>query len=206
MWRATWWSISCRHDGLDPGCEVETAGCPGPAQNGAMEHIALVGAMGAGKTTIGREVARRLGRPFLDSDSALEGRHGETAADLATREGVGRLHDIELDIFDDLTDSAEASVIAPAASVIDSAEGRTILSRNLTIWLDAPEQVLALRRDRSDHRRELQLEELTELEERRRPFWESTAVVRIENSGTVDDVVEGVLEAIRRIEADQNSS
>jgi len=171
-----------------------------------MEHVVLVGAMGAGKTTIGREVARRMGWRFLDSDYALEGLHGETAGEIAGREGVGRLHDIELNIFDDLMDSAEPSVIAPAASVVDTPEGRAVLSRNLTIWLDAPEEVLALRRDRSDHRRELELEEVRELEERRRPLWEAVAVVRIENSGTVDEVVKTMLGAIHRLEADQNRS
>ena len=39
-------------------------------------HVVLVGFMGAGKSTLGAEVARRLGRPFVDLDDELERRHG----------------------------------------------------------------------------------------------------------------------------------
>ena len=42
-------------------------------------HLALIGFMGAGKTTVGREVARRTGRPLVDTDAEIEARHGPIA-------------------------------------------------------------------------------------------------------------------------------
>ncbi len=40
------------------------------------KHLALIGFMGAGKTTVGRQVAERIGRPFVDTDEEIEKRHG----------------------------------------------------------------------------------------------------------------------------------
>lgn len=162
--------------------------------------------MGAGKSTVGRQVAERLGLPFVDSDDALEEAHGETGAEIASRAGVDRLHALELQVLHRMIDSQDRSVIAPAASVVDSDEGRSILSRNHTIWLDAPEDVLSVRRAEDDHRREVGIEDAKALERRRRPFWKRIAAVRIDSSGSVGEVVETVLREIRRIEAGQNRS
>ena len=49
-------------------------------------HVALVGFMGAGKSTIGRKLARRLGRAFFDTDDLIVRTHGSVAA-IFTREG-----------------------------------------------------------------------------------------------------------------------
>lgn len=162
--------------------------------------------MGAGKSTVGRQVAERLGLPFVDSDDALEEAHGETGAEIASRGGVDRLHALELQVLHRMIDSQDRSVIAPAASVVDSDEGRSILSRNHTIWLDAPEDVLSVRRAEDDHRREVGIEDAKALERRRRPIWKRIAAVRIDSSGSVGEVVKTVLREIRRIEAGQNRS
>ena len=57
-------------------------------------HLALIGFMGAGKTTVGKEVAARLGRPFLDFDEAIEAEHG-AIWDLFAREGEAAFREIE---------------------------------------------------------------------------------------------------------------
>jgi shikimate kinase / 3-dehydroquinate synthase len=52
-------------------------------------HVALIGFMGAGKTTVGEQLARLLGRPFADSDTLIEKRSGKTVAQLFDEEGEG---------------------------------------------------------------------------------------------------------------------
>ena len=61
-------------------------------------HVALIGFMGAGKTTAGEQVARLLGRPFADSDTLIEKRSGKTIGQLFEEEGEGdfRLREAEL--------------------------------------------------------------------------------------------------------------
>ena len=50
-------------------------------------HLVLVGLMGAGKTTVGRECARRLGRAFVDTDLEIERVTGHTVAEIFAAEG-----------------------------------------------------------------------------------------------------------------------
>lgn len=171
-----------------------------PAQNG-VKHIVLVGAMGAGKTTVGRELADRLGRPFLDSDSQLERVHDQTGAQIASRDGVERLHAIELETFLDMVESETTSVLSPAASVVDSERGRELLNHNLTIWLDAAEDVLAERRSTDDHRRSIDEDEVVELQRRRRPHWQELAAIRIDTSRPVAETVDELVSEIRRRES-----
>lgn len=171
-----------------------------------MEHVVLVGPMGVGKTTAGSELASRLGRPFLDSDIQLERRDGVTAAEIATRDGVERLHTIELEIFLDMVEADEPSVISPAASVIDTEQGRKILDQSLVIWLDAPEDVLAERRGSDGHRRHVDEDEATDLERRRRSHWERLARTRIDTARPVAEVVDELASEVRRVEAGWKSA
>jgi shikimate kinase len=65
--------------------------------------IIFVGLPGSGKTTIGRQMGRRLGLPFLDSDSVIEQRLGCSIREFFEREGEERFRDIEQSVLDDLS-------------------------------------------------------------------------------------------------------
>lgn len=153
-------------------------------------HVVIVGPMAVGKTTIGRALARALGRPFLDSDVELERRTGETAAEIAARDGVETLHTVEMETFLEMVGARTPAVVAPAASVVDADEGRKALRSHFTIWLDAPERVLADRRDTGSHRRETDALERAELERRRAPWWEEIAQVRVDTNRPVSEIVD----------------
>ncbi len=55
-------------------------------------HVVITGLMGAGKTSVGRRVADRLGRPWRDSDVDIEAAIGATVRELRDREGVDAMH------------------------------------------------------------------------------------------------------------------
>ena len=61
-------------------------------------HLALIGFMGAGKTTVGTEVAARLDRPFVDLDREIEARTGSTVVELFAGPGEGEFRSIEEEI------------------------------------------------------------------------------------------------------------
>ena len=65
------------------------------AANALGRHLALAGFMGAGKTTLGREVARRLGRPFVDLDHQVEHETGTAIEDIFARDGESGFRLIE---------------------------------------------------------------------------------------------------------------
>jgi shikimate kinase len=100
--------------------------------------------MGAGKTSVGRRVATRLGRPLLDGDEVLAERtDGRTAADIVEQEGVQRLHALEAEIALDLLRSTTPAVIGPAASVIEVDTVRDALTDQFVVWLTGPVERLA---------------------------------------------------------------
>jgi shikimate kinase len=123
------------------------------ADAGAARHVVFVGAMGSGKTTIGRPVADALGRPFLDNDALLEQATGETAAQLSERDGIDALHRAESTILRDALRRDEPAVITAAASTITDADVRAALkSRAWVAWLRADHATLAARLSESGER------------------------------------------------------
>jgi shikimate kinase len=106
-------------------------------------HVVLVGLMGSGKTTVGRVLADRMGRPLIDNDEALERRAGESARQLATIEGSAALHDAETEVLlEALADSTPAVIGAAAATPLD-ARAQAALRAHDVVYLRADPAVLA---------------------------------------------------------------
>ena len=80
-------------------------------------HLVLVGLPGAGKSTVGRAVARKLRRPFLDFDVELEKREGKSVARLFAERGEAAFRTLEVALTRELVD-AEPSVLAPGGGWI----------------------------------------------------------------------------------------
>ena len=118
-----------------------------------MAHVVLLGLMGAGKTSIGRIVAERLGLPLIDGDERLEEQTGgRTAAEIADERGIDVLHDMEAEIALAALAGADAAVIGPASSVCESATVRDALVGHHLVWLTAPAEHLAAEAVRKSHR------------------------------------------------------
>src|SRR4051794_40486425 len=97
------------------------------AANALGRHLALAGVMGAGKTTLGRDVARRLGRPFLDLDHEIERETGTTIEDIFARDGEPGFRLTEARVAASLLDRPEPAVIALGGGAVLSAETRELL-------------------------------------------------------------------------------
>ena len=65
--------------------------------------IVLVGLPGSGKTTVGKQLARRLKLPFVDSDHVIEERLGCSIREFFEREGEDRFRDVEQEVIDELS-------------------------------------------------------------------------------------------------------
>lgn len=117
--------------------------------------IALVGLMGAGKSSIGRRLAARLGLPFADSDDEIERAAGLDVAGIFARDGEPAFRDLERRVIRRLA-SGPPRVIATGGGAFIDEETRTLLrARCLTIWLDADLDTLASRVRSGDARRPL---------------------------------------------------
>ncbi|MDF3834577.1 shikimate kinase [Cupriavidus basilensis] len=115
------------------------------------ENIFFVGFMGAGKTTIGRTVARRLGLPFFDTDHEIEARCGVRIPTIFELEGEEGFRQRETRTLDELT-QRKGIVLATGGGAVLRAENREMLrSRGYVIYLCASPAELwhRTRRDRN---------------------------------------------------------
>jgi shikimate kinase len=119
-----------------------------------IRHVVLVGLMGAGKTTVGRGLAARLGWPWHDSDADIEAATGLSVRELRDRDGADAMHDLEAaQLLHALADPGP-SVISAAASVVDSESCRVALAAPdlAIVWLRSSPDVLAIRFAAGGHR------------------------------------------------------
>lgn len=160
----------------------------------------LVGLMGAGKSTVGRRLARRLSLPFVDSDVAIEEAAGASTAELFERYGEQDFRDGERRLVARLVDGTVRVIATGGGAFIDPRTRELLNERAITIWLDAPVDVLAERTARRDNRPLLRKgnrsETLARLADERGPMY-SEAHIRIRSGkGAHSDVVDAILAAL----------
>ena len=153
--------------------------CP----RGSKLLISLVGLPGSGKSTVGRQLARRLQQPFTDSDQVIEQRLGCSIREFFEREGEDRFRDVEEAVIDELT--RQAGVLSTGGGAVLRARNREHLrTRGKVVYLkSSPEELL--RRLRHDTQRPLlqvadPLQRLRELYAVRDPLYRETAHFEIE--------------------------
>jgi len=118
-----------------------------------LAHVVLIGAMGAGKSTVGRLLAARLHRAFVDNDSLLRDATRSTAAEISTRDGVDALHGWERRLAVEAVTRSEPSVIAAAASLGTSPDALDdVRAHGWVVWLRAEPEVLRARMPESPER------------------------------------------------------
>jgi shikimate kinase len=163
--------------------------------------IVLVGLMGAGKSTVGRRLAKRLGLPFIDTDSAIADAAGFTAAaEVFERYGEKDFRDGERRLVARLI-GGEVRVIATGGGVFVDPKTRKLLNeRSITVWLDAAVDVLAERTSRRDTRPLLRNGDprgtLERLAKDRGPSYAEAHIRVTSGEGAHADVVDSILAAL----------
>lgn len=116
-------------------------------------HLVLIGMMGAGKTSVGRRVALRLGRPFVDTDRLVEERAGRTVGEIFEADGEPAFRALEAKAVRDALDSDTWAVVAlGGGAVLDPASRELAREAGLVVWLQAPARELARRVEASTRR------------------------------------------------------
>ncbi|MEO6225845.1 MAG: shikimate kinase [Sphingomicrobium sp.] len=162
--------------------------------------VVLVGLMGVGKSTVGRRLARRLGLTFVDSDAAIEDTVGYPAGELFERFGEQDYRDGERRLVARLIDG-QVRVIATGGGVFVEPSTRAMLNqRGITVWLDAPIDVLAERTARRDTRPLLKTsdprETLARLAQVERLAYAEAHIHVKSGSGAHNDVVDEIVRAL----------
>jgi shikimate kinase len=170
----------------------------------AGEHVVLVGFMGAGKSTCGRLLARRLGRCFVETDEMIAAQEGCSVPEIFQRHGEEHFRRLEGEVLA-LLRMKSGEVIATGGG-LPCREGRMEALRALgtVVWLAGDLGDLLARARRAGDRPMLQgrsPEDLEALYRARRPFY-AQAHVTVDTSGLgPDQVVARILAALRTVHA-----
>jgi shikimate kinase len=153
-----------------PACD---AGAPAP------DNIFLVGMMGAGKTSVGKALARDLHKTFFDSDHVIEARTGVRIPVIFELEGEAGFRAREAAVIDELTAQHNVVLATGGGAVLSEANRQVLRSRGMVIYLRASVQDLWHRTKHDRNRPLLQtadpLARLTELHAQRDPLYRAVA-------------------------------
>ena len=166
-------------------------------------NVFLVGPMGAGKTTIGKRLAERLGLVFVDSDSEIEERTGAKIPWIFDIEGESGFRKREKDVVRDLT-ARHGIVLATGGGVVLDSDNRVYLtSRGLVVYLTAPVEQLLERTARDKNRPLLQTEDprsrLEAIQQQRDALYREVADIVVDTSvkdirALVQDLVQAIVQ------------
>ncbi|PHS24064.1 MAG: shikimate kinase AroK [Methylophaga sp.] len=167
-------------------------------------NIFLVGPMGAGKSTVGRQLAKSLGRDFYDSDKEIEKRTGVSISWIFEMEGEAGFRSREQKVLDDLT-SLKDIVLATGGGAILAEENRRYLrSRGQVIYLSASVEQLFRRTAKDKNRPLLQTADpklqITELLALRDPLYREVADIELRTGDqSISHVVSGLINKLEQI-------
>ena len=163
--------------------------------------LVLVGMMGAGKSSVGRKLAMRLGLPFVDADTEIETAAGMTISEIFQERGEPEFRSGEARVIARLLDNASQVLATGGGAYMNPETRRLISQKGLSVWLKADFDVLMRRIKRRSDRPLLQRPDpeatLQGLMDERYPVY-ALAEVTIESRDVsheviVDETIEAVL-------------
>ncbi len=174
------------------------------AHNTTPKNIILIGFMGSGKSSIGRELSQILGYPVVDTDALIVKRAGKPIRQIFENEGEEAFRDLESAVLSDLKgEHPTRRIIATGGGIILRLENRELLRRlGFVVWLVAsPEEIIkrtSKNRDRPLLNNDDQKGAISHLLSERLELYRSTAHQEIETNGlTFPEITTGIVESAR---------
>lgn len=122
---------------------------PAPAQPPALDRsVVLVGLMGAGKTSVGRLLAARIGLPFVDADAEIEAAAGSTIEEIFAHDGEAVFRSGERRVIARLLAGPPRVIATGGGAWMDAATREAVRARGVSVWLRADLDVLVKRTGR----------------------------------------------------------
>src|SRR5260370_6548339 len=114
--------------------------------------IALVGLMGAGKSSIGRRLAQRLGLPFIDADSEIEAAADATIEEIFQRHGEAAFRDGERRVIARILDGPIHVLATGGGAFMDASTRALLRARAISLWLRSDIELMLTRVGRRNNR------------------------------------------------------
>jgi shikimate kinase len=177
-------------------------------------NIYLLGMMGVGKSTVGRLLAKRLGRSFLDLDTLIEEKSGRTIVQLFAELGEGGFRQLEKRVLRKVASQKKMVVALGGGSLLYAENRRLLHTTGINIYLEASQATL-VERNRGQVKRPLLLkgqaepglrQRLRRLLSERRPLYESLCDITVNADRSspgemVCDIVERLEQTTHRLES-----
>jgi shikimate kinase len=166
---------------------------PAPGARNLGPHVLLIGMMGTGKTSMGRRLADRLNRAFVDSDVELVRQAGMSVSEFFAAHGEPAFRSLETVVIKELCARTDPHVIAFGGGVVMAEENRAVIrDAGTVIWLRATPETIIQRVGDARSRPLLQPDPdrlVRQLDALRRPIYSDTADFAIDVDGCSPRVV-----------------
>ena len=163
--------------------------------------IVLIGLMGAGKSSVGRRLAKKLGLNFIDSDDEIEKAAGCTIEDIFDSFGEAEFRQGEKRVLERLLDEGPMVLATGGGAFMNSDIRTKILAKGTAVWLKAGLEALFERTSRRGGRPLLKTSDprktLETLIKERYPVYEEAPIIIDTDTETLDSTVDSIIEALR---------
>ena len=162
-------------------------------------NVALIGFMGTGKTAVGKALAARLGKAFVETDALIERMAGKSIPEIFRQDGEIAFREMEIAVIKEAAAGENAVIACGGGAVLNKINTDRLKQRAVMVYLTAsPAIILRRTADDKDGRPLLPAEgraaQVKELLRFRRPFYEGAADMKIDTSGlTVAAVAENIV-------------
>jgi shikimate kinase len=185
---------------------VTGAGTPSDGHEQA-RNIILIGLRGCGKSSVGRELALRLGWPLVDTDKRIEATAGRSIREIFKQDGEASFRSLEAAVIAQVVQGSEQVISVGGGAVLSEPNRQALRAAGLCVWLTAPPEEL-YRRMLGDPRNHATrpaltdrdvLDEVRHLLKQREPLYAGLAHHVVETGGRpIGQVVDAVLALLGR--------
>ncbi len=165
--------------------------------------IALIGFMGTGKTAVGKALAEKLGKEFVELDSLIEQKAGKTIPEIFQQGGEVRFRELEIEVTKEIAENKDAVIACGGGVVLNRINIDRLRKGCIIVYLTASPRAILKRTSGDENERPLLKADsraltIRELLRFRKPFYERAADIKIDTSKlNIDAVVEQIIEKVK---------
>jgi len=170
-------------------------------------NIALIGFMGTGKTVVGRALAKKLGKEFVEIDSLIEQKAGKSIPDIFRQDGEITFRELEIAVIKEVAAGRNLVIACGGGVVLNKINIDRLRTGSIIVYLTASPRVILKRTLGDGETRPLlmvkdRISEIGELLRFRKPFYERAADIKIDTSRLgIDSVVEQIISKVKEDES-----
>lgn len=170
------------------------------------DNIALIGFMGAGKTAVGKLLAKESGKTYIELDALIEERDGKSIADIFKLKGEKAFRQLEIDIIKETAGKYNQVIACGGGAVLNRINTDRLKQNGVIVYLEANAEAIYKRTSRYPGKRPLlnvadRMTEIEKLLRERTPLYEDAADITVDTSDlNIREVTARIMEELERYE------